>query len=240
MRYPVKSRGAISCTDWAAGLACAVMLQVDIFSDVICPWCFIGKRRFERALVQKPPADLQIRWRAFQLNPDMPRDGMDRSHYLDLKFGGSENARDVYGRIEAVGLEEDIPFAFSKIQRTPSTVAAHRLIAYATNAGKADALVNALFDAYFINGVDIGDLDALTEIAKSVGLDGDDVANFLRSDIGEGEVMAETRFAYDNGINGVPCFIFNKQYAIAGAQEPESFFPLFDLGTQENAVGSAD
>lgn len=218
------------------------MIRIDLFSDVICPWCFIGKRRLERALAARPDREVEIQWRAFQLNPDMPRDGMLRRHYVEAKFGGPERATQIYGSIRGAGAGEGLDFAFDKIQRTPNTVAAHRLINWATQQNNADPLVEALFRAYFFEGRDIGSIGALTEVAADSGLDGDAARDYLETDEGSGEVAAETRFAYENGITGVPCFIFNRRYAVAGAQEPEAFFPLFDLGPEEEslAVGAAD
>ncbi|WP_420405009.1 DsbA family oxidoreductase [Nisaea sp.] len=210
------------------------MTQIDIFSDVICPWCFIGKRRLERALKLRPVADLTIQWRAFQLNPDMPVEGMSRQAYLENKFGGPERASQIYDNIRRMGDGEDIDFRFDLIQRTPNTVLAHRTINLATAMGTADALVENLFNAYFIEGVDIGDLDNLVGLAEASGMDAAATREWLEGKGGATEVLAETRFAYENGINGVPCFIFNRQYAVSGAQEPEAFFPLFDLDASQN------
>lgn len=212
------------------------MLKLDIFSDVICPWCFIGKRRLERALEQRPDVTLDTQWRAFQLNPDMPDEGMDRQTYLQTKFGGPERASQIYDRINAVGDGEGIAFRFDLIKRTPNTVKAHRLIRIATEQGASEKIVNRMFDGYFLEGVDIGDRDALVEIAKVGGLDEDETRRHLDGDEGVAEVWAETRYAYENGINGVPCFIFNRRYAVSGAQEPEAFFPLFDL-KEDTTVG---
>ncbi|MBO6558980.1 MAG: DsbA family oxidoreductase [Nisaea sp.] len=211
------------------------MTQIDIFSDVICPWCFIGKRRLERALKLRPVPDLTIQWRAFQLNPDMPVEGMSRQAYLENKFGGPERASQIYDNIRRMGDGEGIDFRFDLIQRTPNTVLAHRTINLATAMGTSDALVENLFNAYFIEGVDIGDLDNLVTLAEASGMDAEETRTWLEGKGGATEVMAETRFAYENGINGVPCFIFNRQYAVSGAQEPEAFFPLFDLDASQKS-----
>ncbi|NQW10930.1 MAG: DsbA family oxidoreductase [Alphaproteobacteria bacterium] len=210
-------------------------MRIDIFSDVICPWCFIGKRRLERALREKPQEDLEIHWRAFQLNPDMPIQGMPRQAYLDTKFGNKERATQIYETIRQNGAREDIDFQLDKIQRTPNTVKAHRLIRFASEQGMADPLVERLFTGYFYEGVDIGDADRLADLAEDAGLQRGEVAVFLESSEGTADVLAETRFAYENGINGVPCFIFDRHYALAGAQEPEAFFPLFELARNEAA-----
>lgn len=215
------------------------MIQIDLFSDVICPWCFIGKRRLEKAMAARPDQPVTIQWRAFQLNPDMPRDGMLRQHYVEAKFGGPERARQIYANIAEAGRSVGLDFAFEKIRRTPNTVRAHRLIHWATQQAKADPLVENLFRAYFFDGRDIGATAVLVEIAEETGLDGAAATDYLASESGQREVAAESRYAYENGITGVPCFIFNRRYAVAGAQEPEAFFPLFDLQPEEQ-LGAAD
>jgi predicted DsbA family dithiol-disulfide isomerase len=216
------------------------MIQIDLFSDIVCPWCFIGKRRLEKAIAARPDKPVSIQWRAFQLNPDMPRDGMPRDHYVEAKFGGPERADQIHGGIRAAGESVGLPFAFEKIERAPNTVTAHRLIYWATNQNKADLLVEALFRAYFFDGRDVGSIDALAEVAGETGLDADAAKKYLASEHGAREVAAETRFAYENGITGVPCFIFNRRYAVAGAQEPEAFFPLFDLEPEDITGEAAD
>ena len=205
------------------------MLQIEIFSDVVCPWCYIGKRRFERAHTARPHTGLAVTWRAFQLNPEMPADGIDRQRYLELKFGGGDQAGQVYHRIAAAGAEEGIDFAFDRIRRTPNTVNAHRLVRWARQQDRQDEVVESLFQAYFLEGLDIGDRDNLAEIAALAGLDRADARAFLDSVEGVREVLDETRLAYNSGITGVPCFIVDRKYAISGAQEPEAFFPLLDL-----------
>lgn len=212
-------------------------MEIDIFSDTICPWCFIGKRRLERALAMRPQPELTVRWRAFQLNPDMPRDGMERSRYLALKFGGAEAARAVYDQIREAGESESIDFAFDRIARTPNTVDSHRLIRFAGARGVQDGVVEALFQAYFLCGEDIGDFDVLTAAAIAGGLDENEVRAFLATDQEEEAVRAEDLAARRAGITGVPCFIFNRRHALPGAQPPEVFFQLFDLAREEALAG---
>lgn len=210
-------------------------MRIDIFSDVVCPWCFIGKRRLERALSLRPQGDVEIHWRAFQLNPDMPVQGMPRQTYLQTKFGGAERASQIYETIRENGRKEGLDFQFEKIGTTPNTVRAHRLIRFAAENGASDALVERLFTAYFYDGLDIGEIDTLADLAAEAGLDRAAAQTFLESNESVADVLAETRFAYENGINGVPCFIFDRRYALAGAQEPEAFFPLFELVRNEAA-----
>lgn len=204
---------------------------VDIVSDAICPWCYIGKRRLERALQQAPQPDLKIGWRPFQLNPDMPVEGMDRQEYLRAKFGDSRGGRG-YAAITAAGREEGIPFAFERIQRTPNTILAHRLIRYAARADNQDPIVEALFRAYFTEGQDIGRLETLVNVAGGAGLDAGAVESYLAGNEDEDAVRSEDAFARQIGIQGVPCFIIDRQYAVSGAQPPEAFLEVFQLARQ--------
>lgn len=209
-------------------------MQLDIFSDPICPWCFIGKRRMESAFKARPDVKPNIQWRAFQLNPDMPLQGMDRQTYLNTKFGGVDRAKQVYGNINVVGASVGLNFKFDDITHTPSTMSAHRLIRYTQRMmpDVADELLEVLFTSYFLEGKNIGDIDILLEIAEHVGLAKKTVRDFLQSMEDFQEVQAEDSQARRLGIGGVPYFIIDGQYALSGAQEPESFYPLFDLSLQ--------
>jgi predicted DsbA family dithiol-disulfide isomerase len=207
-------------------------LHIDIISDVICPWCFIGKRRLERALALRPEIAAEIAWRPFQLNPDMPPEGMDRKAYLAAKFGAAAPAERIYASIAAAGAGVGIDFAFERIRRTPNTRDAHRLIRLAGAEGRADAAVEALFRSHFIDGRDIGNRAVLADIASEVGLDRDETQRWLESPAAVEEVLAEDRGARRLGINAVPCFVFAGQYAVSGAQDPEFFLPVFDLVNQ--------
>jgi predicted DsbA family dithiol-disulfide isomerase len=202
-------------------------MHIDIFSDVICPWCFIGKRRLARALAAERDVAVTRRWRAFMLNPDMPAEGMDRQTYLALKFGGPGHAKRIYDNVLQAAEAEGLTLQLDRIKRTPSTVKAHRLIRWASDAGDADPVVEALFRAYFQDGRNIGDPGELAAIAGEAGFEEAAARAMLESGDGEGEILAEDRSARRIGINGVPCFIFDGQYAVSGAQEPEVFAPLF-------------
>ncbi len=208
-------------------------MEIDIFSDTVCPWCYIGKRRLERALEARPQMGLTVRWRAFQLNPDMPAEGMERGHYLETKFGGASNAKAIYDQVRAAGEMEEIPFAFDSIARTPNTVNSHRLIRYARTHDRQDEIVEALFKAYFLRGENIGDLEVLTAAAAEAGLDQEAARTFLASDAEAEIIREEDAQARKAGINGVPCFIFNGKYALAGAHPPDVLHQLFDLALQE-------
>ena len=209
---------------------------VDIYSDSICPWCLIGKRRLERALAVRPQPDVVFRWRPFQLNPDMPAEGMERQRYLAIKFGGADNAQRVYDHIASAGEEEGIPFNFAGIKRTPNTLNSHRVIRMAEDSetAEAGAVVEALFDAYFFQGRDIGQIDVLCEIAAGAGLDPAEIERRLASDEGIDAVRAEDALARHSGITGVPCFVFNSRYALPGAQPPEVLLRMFETLHSEN------
>ncbi len=210
-------------------------MNIDIYSDTVCPWCYVGKQRLTKALTRWQRTPVSINWRAFQLNPDMPPDGMDRQTYLSLKFGGDARANQIYSLIVENGQRENIPFKFDRIARTPNTVDSHRLARLAARAGRQDEVVEAMFQAYFVDGIDIGDKAELVRIADGAGLDGPSVASYLETDQDVADVLAEDRRARRLGIEGVPCFIINGRYALSGAQEPEAFVPLFELAGTEAA-----
>ncbi len=201
-------------------------LSIDIVSDVVCPWCYIGKRKLEAALAQRTDVDaqrVQVRWLAFQLNPDIPAGGVDRRSYLEQKFGGPERAQQIYARIKAAGDEVGIPFDFERIVRQPNTVDAHRLTAWAQDLDldAADGLVERLFRAYFVDGINIGDIDALAALAGDAGFDATAAHAWLASDAGRTAIEAEERRARALGVTGVPFFVFNQRLAVSGAQPPE-------------------
>src|SRR3954465_12728797 len=196
------------------------MIYVDIVSDTICPWCYIGKRRFERALDLSGRNDIAISWRPFQLNPDMPPEGMTRDDYVRAKFGGGDRPRPIYPAMPESGREAGIEFQFSKIRRTPNTVLSHRLIFWSATQEKQDEVVAELFKAYFEDGLDIGELEMLIECAARAGLDRELARTFLQSEEGRQEVVASDVYARRLGINGVPCFIVNRKYAVSGPHPP--------------------
>jgi predicted DsbA family dithiol-disulfide isomerase len=183
-------------------------MHIDIVSDVICPWCFIGKRRLEKALSLRPDLAVDVTWRPFQLNPDMPPEGMERKAYIAAKFGGGGQADRVYANVAEVGAGIGIPFAFDRIRRTPNTRDAHRLIRWAAAHALADPVVEALFRAYFLDGRNIGDRAVLAEIAGTAGLDATVARRWLDGDADIEPVLAEDRGARRLGIHTVPCFLF--------------------------------
>ena len=192
-------------------------LTIEVASDVICPWCYIGKRRLEKALaLVKDEIKPQIRWLPFQLNPDMPAQGMPRAEYRKAKFGSVERGRELDARVAAEGKREGIEFAFERMQRTPNTVAAHRLIQLAQEQGRAAPVVDELFRAYFEEGQDIGDAAVLAAIAKRHG-----VASWPEAADPKSVAALEAQMR-DLGISAVPTFIFDRTSGVSGAHPPES------------------
>lgn len=214
-------------------------MHLDIYSDTICPWCFIGKRRLERALAERPEPGMTVTWKAFQLNPDMPGEGMDRRRYLELKFGGPDNAKRIYDRVREAGREEGIAFVFDDISRTPNTIASHSLIRFASQRTKTDAAVSALFDAYFLRGEDIGDSDVLVAAAAAAGLDEAEARSYLESGEDAESIRSEDAHARKAGIQGVPTFVLDNKYVLSGAHPPEVLHRFFDLSKQGEAAPSA-
>lgn len=205
-------------------------MRIDIFFDLICPWCYIGKRRLETALALRPDLAAELSWQPFQLNPDMPVNGMPRKAYLDAKFGGPEHAGQVYSMIRETAAKDGIDLEIDKIGRTPNTLDGHRLVRLFQRSG-ADAagLVERIFTAYFQDGADIGRHDVLADRAADCGEKRDIILRFLESDEDRGAVLAVDRAARQMGIQGVPCFVIERRFAVSGAQEPPAFLPVFDL-----------
>ncbi len=212
----------------AAAAAYGVGMQIDIISDTICPWCFIGKRRLEAALAQRPELDPTIVWHPFQLNPDTPVEGLSREEYMRKKFGGKDYPKGFGDSIRAAGASVDIDFGFERMARVPNTVRSHRLIHWANQEGKQDALIEVLFRMYFLEARDIGDPEVLIEAAAEAGMDADTVRTKL--DRGDDDAMIRTQDEYVRGmgVTGVPTFIINQKYALQGAQEPEAFLQVLD------------
>jgi len=196
-------------------------IPVEIISDLICPWCFIGKRRFEAALKQIDFADrIRVVWRPYQLNPDMPKAGLDRRQYRTMKFGSLEHSQKLDARIVEAGIQTGLQFNYDKVEKTPNTFEGHRLIWYANQQGKQDAVVEALFKAYFTDGLDVGDVPTLIKVAAQAGLEEKAVTEFLHGNDGIKEVQEEERRGKLMGVEGVPAFVLNGQLLFSGAQDP--------------------
>lgn len=213
------------------------MTRLDIISDPICPWCYIGKTLLDQALTQRPDHPFEIAWHPFQLNPDMPAGGMDRHSYLETKFGGRQGALRAYApvleRAEAAGLALD----FAAIRRTPNTLDAHRLIHWAGIEGCQDSVAMALFAAYFEAGRDIGATEVLADIADSVGMDGAMIQRLLQSDADRAEIAERDARFRQMGITGVPTFIVGGQHAVPGCQPAELWLKVIDELTAAAAAG---
>jgi predicted DsbA family dithiol-disulfide isomerase len=199
-------------------------LRIDIVSDAICPWCYIGKRQLERALASLADEGLHfsVRWNPFQLNPDMPKEGRDRAAYRAMKFGSPERVREMDARVTDAAANVGLPFRLDLIGRTPNTLDAHRLIWFAGREGVQDAVMEAVFAAYFTQGRDIGDRDVLADCAALGGMDRAAVADFLAGEVAAQEMLAADRAAREAGVNGVPSFFLDGYGLYSGAMPAET------------------
>ena len=211
------------------------MVKLDILSDPICPWCYIGKTYLDRALEARPDHPFAIEWHPFQLNPDMPAEGMDRRAYLEAKFGGPEGAAQVYGRIEETAKGAGLAIDFGAIERTPNTIDAHRLIHWSGLEGRQTATVTRLFKAYFENGQDIGDHAILLDIAEGVGLDRAMIERLLDSDADLEDIRARDAHARERGVTGVPTFVLANTHVLPGAQPSELWTNVLDEIASQSA-----
>lgn len=202
----------------------AVGTRIDIVSDAICPWCYIGKRQLERALetLRAEGLDFQVHWNPFQLNPDMPAEGRDRAAYRAWKFGSAEKAAALDVRISEAAAGVDLAFRTDLMTRTPNTIDAHRLIWFAGQKGVQDAVMEAVFQAYFTQGADIGDHAVLAECAAKAGLDRPEVLAFLAGDLADQEMRAADQAAREAGVNGVPSFFLDGYGLFSGAMPAET------------------
>ncbi len=196
-------------------------VKLDILSDPICPWCYIGKTHLDKALAKVPNHPFVIEWHPFQLNPDMPDAGMDRREYLERKFGGKDGAVRAYAPVVEHAENAGLKIDFEGMKRTPNTLDAHRLIHWAGIEGKQNAVVDALFDAYFVQARDIGDLEVLSDIADSAGMDAAVVMKLLKSDADREDIRNRDTHSREMGVSSVPTFIVANQHAVPGAQPPE-------------------
>lgn len=215
-------------TSGPAGTSPGLAVEVAVHFDPVCPWCYIGKRRLDRALDRCGRQDVLVRWLPFQLNPGMPAEGMERTHYLTRKFGGPERARLVYDGIRREAEADGISFAFARIRRTPNTLLAHRLVRLGARTGRASEVADALFRAYFQEGRDIGARADLVSIAAEAGIAGS-VAALLDGDAERDEVLAEDAAARAAGITGVPNFTIGGRFVLPGAQSPEILIRALEL-----------
>jgi predicted DsbA family dithiol-disulfide isomerase len=196
-------------------------LQIDIVSDVVCPWCYIGKRRIENALALAPEVPVEINWRPFFLNDWVPRQGISRDEYLTAKFGSVEAYKGIAGRVVAAAGEEGLTYRPDLVKRQPNTTDCHRLIHWAEASGKAAEMKQRLMELYFRDGGDLTDIDVLVQAAADCGLDAAEVRRRLATDEDVALISAQAKDAADKGISGVPTFVFAEKYAVSGAQPAE-------------------
>ena len=197
-------------------------IRIDVVSDIVCPWCFIGKRRLEKALALASDVPVEVHYRPYYLNEWIPAEGMSRDEYLTTKFGSPERYKGIAQRVQAAAAAEGLVYAVDSISRQPNTRDAHRLIRWAEDIGKAPDMKQRLMDLYFTEGADLSNEAVLVQAAADVGLDPEDVRAALDSDKDIAEIEQEVNAAKEAGIQGVPCFILDGKYAISGAQEPEA------------------
>lgn len=203
-------------------------MQIDVVSDTVCPWCFVGKRKLERALALRPEIAFDVHWRAYRLDPTIPSEGVDRKAYMRAKFGDSPRLQTMSDAIRDAGRSVRITFAFDKIERSPNTLDSHRLIRWSESTGRQDDVVERLFSAYFEQGRDIGQAETLVSIAAEAGMDADLVRDLLAGDADRALIEREDAFAHQAGISGVPTFIFDSKVMISGAHDPETIVKVID------------
>lgn len=210
-------------------------LVIDVVSDVVCPWCYLGKRRLERALTLVPATDIVVRWHPFQLDPTIPPGGMDRGDYMRQKFGDLSRLEAAHERLVAFGKEEGVDYRFDAIERSPNTLDAHRAVRW-TPVAQQDGIVEALFKAYFTEGRDVGDHAVLADIGSRFGLDREALLARLMTDEDREVVRAEIAEAQRIGVTGVPCFIVGERYAVMGAEQPQVIAGAIEKAAQEAAA----
>lgn len=212
-------------------------MLIDVYSDVVCPWCYIGERRLAKALAERPDMGFEVRWRPFQLQPGMPEGGLPWEEFTVQKFGGEENARAAFTRVVAAGEPDGIRFRFDRVASAPNTVDAHRLILFAGDRGRQWEVAEALFRAYFTEGRDLNDRRDLVDLASGAGLEAAEVGRYLAGEEGIFQVGSSQEEARRLGITGVPFYVFDGRHALYGAQPVEVFAEALDVvGTAANGI----
>lgn len=204
------------------------MIALDIYSDPVCPWCYIGKSRLDAALEIRPDHPFAIAWHPFMLNPDMPPEGFDRRDYLEAKFGSQQKVVEAYLPVQKAADEAGLPMDLSLIRRTPPTLDAHRLIHWAGLEGRQAAMVSALFRAYFTEGADIGAHSVLVALAEKVGMDAGMVERLLETGADTDQIRARDADMRARGLRGVPAFIIDGQHVVTGAQNTPFWLQVID------------
>jgi len=215
-------------------------LRLDIVSDVVCPWCYIGKRRIENALAQVQDIPVELHWRPFFLNPWVPREGISREEYLTAKFGSVDAYNNIAGRVTAAAAEEGLTYRPDLVKRQPNTIDCHRLIHWAEAKGKAAEMKQRLMELYFRDGGDLTDVNVLVQAAADCGLDAEETRARLATDEDVALISAQAKEASDKGISGVPTFVFAQKYAVSGAQAPEQLAAAIRQVSAEVNVQAAE
>lgn len=204
-------------------------LRVDVISDAVCPWCFIGKKRLEQAIAQRADRyDVEVRWHPYMLNPDVPAEGTEARAYYERRFGSWERFLQMTERVRAIGAEEGIAFDFEKSAHLPNTHASHRLVWMAGGTGRQNEVVEKIFSAHFVEGRNVGDVEVLVELAAGAGLDPDEIRAGLQGDAGKAEIDATLAAVQQMGVTGVPFFVIAERFAFSGAQPVETFVEALD------------
>ncbi|ADZ70658.1 DsbA family oxidoreductase [Polymorphum gilvum] len=215
-------------------------LVVDVISDVMCPWCFIGKRRLEAAIRAVPDLAIEVRWHPYQLDPSLPKEGKDRKTYLDEKFGGPQRAEAAYERVRQAGRDEGIPFAFEKISVSPNTLDSHRLILWSRADNLQNEVVERLFQVYFVEGGDLSKSETLVEVARDTGMESDLVEQLLETDSDLDKMQRQIAQAGEMGVTGVPCFIIDGRFAIIGAEPADTIAAALRHADETRAESPAE
>ncbi|MEM7789461.1 MAG: DsbA family oxidoreductase [Bacteroidota bacterium] len=210
-------------------------MTLDVFADIACPWCYIGEAHLQAALAQRPHLGVERRWRPFQLQPDLPREGLPSGPFFERKFGGADGVATVFARTEAAATEAGLQMDLHAMRRAPNTTDAHRLVLLAETYGRTWEAVDALFEAHFADGRDLNDTDDLVAIAEHAGLPGADARVLLGDDRFEADVRRSQEIAQRAGIGGVPLYLVDDRFALSGAQPPEAFVQALDQAALAHA-----
>lgn len=211
-------------------------MTIDVYADIACPWCYVGRARLKKALARRPALNVTLQWRPFQLQPDLPPEGRDFRTVLEKKFGSWDRARQMFDRIHRMGGEDDRTFDFDAIEVAPNTADAHRLVLWAQDQDEGDAMATALFRAYFSEGRNVSDRDVLVACANEVGLDAETARTVLKGEDYADEVRTSQQQAQRQGITGVPCYVFDGEHAVMGAQPAETMTEALDAAATETTA----
>lgn len=209
-------------------------MRIDVIFDTICPWCYLGKRRLEKSLIEKPHLSAEITWHPFLLNPELPPEGVERRHYLNAKFGSEARSNRIYEAISKAGGPLGIDFQFDRINRIPNTIDSHRFVRFVQgrDPDRNSEVVETLFHAYFVRGLDTGSRTVLYDLAEELGYDVESFRAYLYSDEDVEDISEQNARAQRLSIRGIPAFIFDGQFSISGAQEPKVIGRLLEVAEE--------